>query len=282
MAGAHMTWRLSLAAGALIGAVSVAQSTEEQPLWEFGAGVAAFSFPSYRGSDQTSNFLMPVPYFTYHGDFFKADRQGIRGSFFDSDRIDLTVSAALSPPASSDDITARSGMPDLKASFEIGPQVDLTLWRSENRARFVKLLLPLRAAFTVEGSPKDIGWVFHPKLNMDVTDIPGMAGWNLGLLAGPLFGDKRQHAYYYSVAPQYATAARPMYEAGAGYAGMQYLAALSKRFPTYWVGTFIRYDNLSGATFENSPLVRQKDYIAGGIAITWILGESSTRVKVDD
>ena len=60
---------------------------------------------------------MPVPHFTYHGDFFKADRQGIRGSFFDSDRVDLTVSLALSPPVSSDDITARTGMPDLKGTF---------------------------------------------------------------------------------------------------------------------------------------------------------------------
>lgn len=206
----------------------------------------------------------------------------MRGSFFDSDRLDLTVSAALSPPANSDDIAARTGMPDLKATFEIGPQIDLTLWRSASRARFVKLLLPLRAAFTVEGSPKDIGWVFHPKLNLDITDLPGLPGWNLGLLAGPLFGDQRQHAYYYSVAPQYASAARPAYEAGAGYAGMQYLAAVSKRFPSYWVGAFVRYDNLGGATFADSPLVRQKDYVAGGIAITWILGESSTRVKVDD
>lgn len=254
----------------------------EQPLWEVGAGVAAFSFPSYRGSDQTNNFLMPVPHFTYHGDFLKADRQGIRGSFFDSDRVDLTISLALAPPASSKDIAARAGMRDLDATFEIGPQVDLTLWRSANRARFVKLLLPLRAAFTVEGTPRDIGWVFHPKLNMDVTDLPGLPGWNLGLLAGPLFGDQRQHAYYYTVAPQYATAARPAYEAKAGYAGMQYLAALSKRFPKYWVGGFVRYDNLSGATFADSPLVRQKDYFAGGVAVTWILGESSTRVQVDD
>ncbi|MBP6203933.1 MAG: MipA/OmpV family protein, partial [Azonexus sp.] len=258
------------------------QAAGDQPLWELGAGLAAFSFPSYRGSDQTHNFLLPVPHFTYHGDFFKADRQGIRGSFFDSDRVDLTVSLALSPPVSSDNITARTGMPDLKGTFEIGPQMDVTFWRSENRARFVKLLLPLRTAITVEGSPKSIGWVFHPKLNMDITDIPGMAGWNLGMLAGPLFGDKRQHAYYYTVAPQYATADRPAYEAGSGYAGTQYLVALSKRFPKYWVGGFVRYDNLGGATFENSPLVRQKDYFAAGIAFTWVFGESSTRVKVDD
>lgn len=257
-------------------------AAEEKPLWEVGAGVAAFSFPSYRGSDQTNNFLLPVPHFTYHGDFLKADRHGVRGSFFDSDRLDLTLSVALSPPVSSKDIQARSGMSDLKGSFEIGPQMDVTFWRSDNKARFIKLLMPLRAAITVEGSPKEIGWVFHPKLNMDITDLPGLPGWNLGVLAGPLFGDQKQHAYYYSVAPQYANASRPAYEAKAGYAGMQYLASVSKRYPNYWLGGFVRYDNLGGSVFEDSPLVRQKDYFAAGAAITWILGESSTRVMVND
>lgn len=275
----HLFKRALIALGLLAGSV---QAAEEKPLWEIGAGVAAFSFPSYRGSDQTNNFLMPVPLFSYHGDFFKADRHGIRGSFFDSDRVDLTVSLALSPPADSNEIKARTGMPDLEGTFEIGPQMDLTFWRSENRARFVKLLLPVRAAFTVESSPKNIGWVFHPKLNMDITDLPGMPGWNLGLLAGPLFGDKRQNAYYYSVAPQYAMAGRPAYEATSGYGGMQYLVGLSKRFPKFWVGSFLRYDNLSGASFADSPLVKQKDYVAAGLVITWVFGESATRVLVDD
>lgn len=277
-----LKWKICLAALGLALAAHTVQAREEKPLWEVGVGAGAFSFPSYRGSDQTNNFLIPVPLFTYHGDFFKADRHGIRGSFFDSDKVDLTVSFALSPPAPSKDIKIRSGMPDLEATFEIGPQVDFTFWRSENRARFVKLLMPLRAAFTVEGSPKDIGWVFHPKLNMDITDIPAMPGWNLGMLAGPLFGDKRQHAYYYDVESRYATVGRPAYESKAGYAGMQYLVALSKRFPKYWVGGFVRYDNLGGAVFEDSPLVRQKDYFAAGFAVTWVIGESSTRVMVDD
>lgn len=266
----------------LSAALPMLAMAEDVPLWEVGAGVAAFSFPAYRGSDQTSNFVMPVPHFTYHGDFLKADRHGLRGSFFDNDRLELTLSAALSPPASSDDIEARKGMQDLDATFEIGPQIDVTLWRSENRARFVKLLLPLRAAVTLDSKPRDIGLVFHPKLNMDVTDLPGMAGWNLGLLAGPLFGDRRQHDYFYGVKASEATATRPAYEARSGYAGMQYLASLSKRFPGYWVGGFVRYDNLSGAVFENSPLVRDKNYFAAGMAVTWILGESSTRVRIDD
>ena len=268
--------------GALALLAGVSQADQEKPLWEAGLGVAALSFPAYRGSDQTNNFLMPVPLFSYHGKVFKADRHGIRGSLLDSDRLDLTLSLAISPPASSDDIKARTGMYDLEGTFEFGPQMDVTFWRSENRARYFKLLMPLRAAFTVDGPPKDIGWVFHPKLNLDITDLPGLPGWNLGLLAGPVFGNDRQNAYYYSVAPQYATVDRPVYEASGGYAGMQYTMGFSKRFPKFWVGTFLRYDNLSGATFEDSPLVKQKDYFAGGVAVSWVLGESSTRVMVND
>ena len=41
-----------------------AQAADDKALWEIGAGVAAFSFPSHRGSDQTNNFLLPVPHFT--------------------------------------------------------------------------------------------------------------------------------------------------------------------------------------------------------------------------
>ena len=259
-----------------------ARAAGEKPLWEIGAGVSALTLPAYRGSDQTNNFILPIPFFTYHGDFFKADRHGIRGSFFDTDRVDLTVSLALSPPMGSNDIPIRTGMPDLKATFEVGPQVDLTLWRSENRARFLKLLMPLRAALTVEGSPEGVGWVFSPTLNVDITDLPGMPGWNLGLLAGPLFGSQRQNAYYYSVAPQYATPARPAYEAPSGYAGMHYTMGMSKRFPNFWLGAFLRYGNLSGARFEDSPLVVQKDSLGAGVALSWIFGESSTRVMVDD
>jgi len=258
------------------------QAAEEKPLWEVGAGVSVLTLPAYRGSDQTNTFVLPVPFFSYHGDFFKVDRHGIRGSFFDGDLLDLNVSLALSPPAGSKDIDARVGMPDLKATFEIGPQVDVTFWRSENKARYLKLLMPLRAAITVEGSPQGVGWVFSPSLNLDITDLPGMPNWNLGLLAGPVFGNRRQNAYYYSVAPQYATIDRPAYDAPSGFGGMQYTLGLSKRFPNTWVGAFLRYGNLDGASFADSPLVLQKDFFSAGVAISWIFGESSTRVMVSD
>jgi MipA family protein len=268
---------------AMLGGVcAAAHAAEEKPLWEAGLGVATVSFPAYRGSDQRSQFVLPSPYFVYRGEFLKADREGMRAELFESDRLELTVSGALSPPAASEDIRARANMPDLDANIELGPQINVKLWQGEQRARQLKLLLPLRAAFTLNKQFQSIGWVFHPKLNLDVGSLPALPGWNIGVQAGALFGDSRQHQYFYGVDPAYAAADRPAYAARGGFAGMQYLVGISKRYEKHWVGAFLRYDNLSGATFANSPLVRTQNYVAAGLAIYWILGESSTRVMADE
>ncbi len=261
---------------------ALAGAAEDKPLWEAGAGVAALSFPAYRGAAKRHDFVMPVPYFVYRGEFLKADRHGIRGALFDSDRVDLTLSLSASPPTNSSDVAARAGMPDLKPTAEFGPQMDLTLWRSENRARFVKLRLPLRTAFTLERTPRDIGWIFSPNLNMDITDLPALPGWNIGLVAGPIWATRRQHDYFYGVSPEYATASRPAYAAAGGYSGTQFLTALSKRFDGAWFGAFVRYDTLAGAAFADSPLVAKRHFAAAGVAVSWILGESRTRVRVED
>src|SRR5208282_2019766 len=115
-----------------------------EPLWEAGLGLGVFSFPAYRGSDKVENYVLPVPYLDYRGDFFKADRNGVRGDFFDSDRLEISISAAASPPTRSDDVPLREGMPDLKATAELGPEADLRLWRSENRKRVLSFRVPIR------------------------------------------------------------------------------------------------------------------------------------------
>ena len=267
---------------ALIALISLSANAEQKPLWEAGLGVGGVTFPAYRGSDEQRALILPTPYFIYRGELFKADRNGIRGIFFDNDRIDLNVSTSASIPVDSDHIDARQGMPDLKPTLEIGPSLDLTLWRSSDRQRKLDLRLPARYAFTAEANPQSVGWQFTPRLNLDVTDPVGLRGWNFGLLAGPIYGSKRQHAYFYSVADRYATSTRNAYNAPGGFAGWQLLSAVSKRFPNYWVGGFIRYDSLSSAVFENSPLVTSKHYVAGGIAISWIIGQSSQRVEADE
>ena len=58
--------------------------------------------------------------------------EAIRGTFFDSDRVELSLSLAASPPVSSDRVKAREGMPDLQPTVEIGPSLDVRLWRSDD------------------------------------------------------------------------------------------------------------------------------------------------------
>lgn len=263
-------------------ATAMAAHAVEKPLWEVGAGVTALAFPDYRGSDQTRNYVFPIPYVIYRGEFFKADRDGVRGILHETDNVAVHASVGASFPVDSNDNDARKGMPDLDPTVEFGPAVDLTLWRAVPAGMKLSLRLPLRFAFTVERSPEYIGWLFTPRLNLDVNDVGGMTGWNLGLFASPAYGDSRLHRYFYSVAPAYATPGRPAYDATAGYNGMEFLAALSKRFPRFWIGGFVRYDTLAGASFVDSPLVRTRGYFAAGLAVAWIFAESSQQVNVRD
>jgi MipA family protein len=265
------------AAAALLSSLCYAK---EAPLWEVGLGAGAIAFQDYRGSDTTHAYPLPVPYIVYNGKFLKADRDGVRGTLFNQDRLEINLSFNLTTPVRND--RERSGMPDLRSTVEVGPSFDLHLWRSaDSRVKF-DLRMPLRAAATVESSPRIIGWTFSPRLNVDLRDPFGMPGWNLGLLAGPLFADRRYHEYFYSVASQFATAARPEFTAQGGYAGTQTLTALSKRYPKFWVGAYMRYDTLAGAAFVDSPLVQRKSYWTGGFGFAWMIQKSTQVVQIPD
>jgi outer membrane protein len=253
---------------------------KEEPLYEYGLGIGAIAFEDYRGSDTAHGYPLPLPYLLYNGKFLKANRDGIRGTLFNQDLFELNLSFDATTPVRSD--RERSGMPDLKSTVELGPSFDLHLMRSADRRVKLDLRMPVRAAVTVETSPKIIGWTFTPRLALDIRDPLGFEGWNLGLLTGPLFADRRYQDYFYSVAPQYATPSRPTYQAASGYSGTQFISALSKRFPKFWVGAYARYDTLSGATFVDSPLVQRRSYLAGGIGFSWIIGRSSQMVEVPD
>jgi len=249
-----------------------------QPLWEFGIGIASVSMPNYRGSKSRTTKTLPLPYLIYRGDFLQLDRQGIRGVFYDKERISLDLSADGSLPSSSNDDSLRSGMPDLDAAGEIGPSLNLAL--ANTPALQLTLRLPLRAVVVSDfKSINHIGWKAHPQLRINASE--GLAGWNLGITFGPLFANRRYHEYYYGVAPQYVTDWRPSYQASGGYSGSALMLTTSRRFGQLWVGGFLRYDNLSGATFADSPLVETRHSLMAGIGAAWVFGKSSRQVPVD-
>jgi outer membrane scaffolding protein for murein synthesis (MipA/OmpV family) len=273
-----------LAAAALAlsaGAAHALADDRMEPLWEAGAGLTVLDFPDYRGSSQSRAYVLPIPYSVYRGRYLRQDRHGLRGVFMESDRAELNMSVGASLPVDSSRNHAREGMPDLKGSVEFGPSLDVKLWESADAHSRIELRMPVRAAMTIESHPRFIGGQFSPHVNLDVADPLGHDGWNLGMLAGPVFTDGRYNRYFYEVPAAYAAPGRPAYTTGGGYGGMQFIVALSKRYPKFWVGGFARYDTLAGATFAASPLVTSRRYFATGVAIAWVLGESAVRVPVN-
>lgn len=275
--------RLPAASLALAGLLALPVChAETRPLWEIGAGVSVLSMPDYRGSDVTNTHVLPVPYLVYRGEFLKADQGGLRGLLFESERLEVNISLNGTLPALDDDNPARQGMDELKPTAELGPTADFHLWRSADRRMRLDLRLPVRTAITVESDPRQIGWLFSPNLILEMRDPGGLPGWNFSVQGGPYFNDREYNAYFYSVSPAEATAARPAYDAAGGYSGSQFMVTLTKRFPRHWVGGYVRYDNLSGAVYEGSPLVETEHAVAGGVAVSWIFGVSSRRVETED
>jgi outer membrane scaffolding protein for murein synthesis (MipA/OmpV family) len=243
------------------------------PLWELGIGVGALRLPHYRGSDQAHSWLLPLPYLVYRGQFLKADREGTRAVLFNSDSIDFDLSLAASPPTRSKDNRARAGMASLPPTLEFGPNLNLTLARSRDWK--LDLRLPVRAVMTLERQPHGAGISAAPNLNLDLR----LSDWNLGLQAGPYWGDRRRHAFFYDVTVADATATRPAYSAPSGLAGWAGTVALSRRSGNLWTALYVRGDSLSGARFAGSPLVTARSNWSAGIAMAWVLKSSEQRVQ---
>ena len=255
---------------------------ELRPEWEFGIGATAFTFPDYRGSDESRGYLLPFPYLIYRGDVLRVDRQGVRGVFFESDRVELDFSVSGTPPVDSSKNRAREGMPDLDPTFELGPRLNVILLRDEARNRALSFRLPLRAVIATDLSYADAqGFTAYPNITYDARPRFFDYRWRLGLQAGLLYATSRYHRYFYGVDDEFATPERPAYTATGGYSGAVLAASLTRRFQKIWVGGFARYESLKGVTFESSPLFRRDYAFTAGIAFAYVFAESSTKVQVD-
>jgi MipA family protein len=274
--------------GALVIALAVlagprwADAAETRPLWELGLGPGVVHFSDYPGALSRRTYLLPFPYVRYRGKFLRSDREGVRGVVLEQPRVSLNISLWATVPVRADHDSARAGMPGLDALVQLGPSLDFHLWRSGDDRMQLDLRLPVRLALTVAAPPRDQGWTAAPHLNLDIRRLGSAQGWDLGILAGPLFATQRYNRYFYSVAPAYATAERPAYDAPGGYAGAEIITVLSRRFRNVWVGGFLRYESLQGAAFRNSPLVQTTSDVSGGVGVAWVFWHSQRDVEASD
>lgn len=271
--------RRLLAGLALLGAA--AAQAELKPEWELGAGPAVVDFPLYRGAAERRSYVLPAPYVQYRGKFLQVERDRVRGLLFRHGRLEADISVNGAVPVNSKDSEARRDMPDLDPTLELGPSLIYHLYYDERRHTNVDLRLPLRAVFAV--NTREItrqGWLAQPTLNLGLRNA--IPGWSLGLQGSLLYGDQAYHRYFYDVAPAYATAWRPAYSASGGYAGKQVLASLSRRWGDVWLGGFLKWDDLNGAAFADSPLVQRRQSFAAGFMVAWVFAKSDKLVEVSD
>lgn len=238
------------------------------PRLELGAGLFALSAPDYRGSSETSTYLLPVPYIKYRGERLRVD-EGAQGVIFESEDLLLTLSGNLSLPAD-DDTPEREGMDELEAIIEIGPAINYRFYRLQDSAWWIDL--PLRYAYTVDGELDNIGWIFQPRLSWRKPAIR-LGEWKLRFNFGPLYASEDHHAYLYSVDSVDATSERLAYSADGGFSGFRGEFTFSKRIGRHWLGGFVRYDSLRNSEIEDSPLVTDTESWIGGVALAWVFHE---------
>ncbi|MCP4388405.1 MAG: MipA/OmpV family protein, partial [Gammaproteobacteria bacterium] len=183
----------------------------ELPRLELGAGLFALDAPDYRGSEESSTYLLPVPYIKYRGDVLRID-EGVQGVVFESPDWLFTLSADFSLPAD-DDTPEREGMEEIDAVFEIGPSLNYRIMALQNSAWWIDL--PLRFVYAIDSKHEFIGRVFQPRLSWR-KPANRLDEWKLHFLIGPVYSNDEHHAYFYSVGDNEVTATRPAYDADAG------------------------------------------------------------------
>ena len=247
-------------------------SQTDKAKWELGIGVGGLSLPHYRGSDQRADYIAPIPYIRYNGKRLKIDREGGRFYFYNSEEVKVDVSLAFALQVDSEDNRARVGMTDLDNIIEIGPRIQFNLYQSEDKKLRFRFAAPLRTAYATDFSKtENIGLVFSPYLQVRYFN----SGWESAVSVGPMWANEKYHDYFYEIAPQYVTGTRAAYNAKAGYSGSRLTLTMSKRFDKLYFGLFARYDDLSGASFIDSPLIKQKDSLMVGAILSWVFKTSN-------
>jgi len=103
--------------------------------------------------------------------------------------------------------------------------------------------------------------------------------WELGVSIGPQFGTADYHDVYYGVDEEFATADREAYQSDSGYTGARAQLSFKNKGKKNGLLFFLRYDNIDGATFEDSPLVETNDNLTAGFVYSRTVFKSKRLVN---
>ena len=287
---AHRSRRIAattlLAVGwAADGALAQSDRTTTDPLWEIGVGAFGLVAPDYPASGETSFNGLALPYGIYRGDVLRVDDEdGARVVPLQTQRYEFSVSAGAAFGARSDGRGVREGMPDLDFLVELGPQVIFRGPAFGPAARRGRLDFALQARVVASldvdsGSASYRGLVFEPEVTARWPDALG-PGTELRASVGPVFATEALQSYFYGVAPRFARADRPAYDAQAGYLGTDVVVSLSTELtPRITAFGGVGAASHAGAANSGSPLFERELTGAAFFGVAVILTESRRRVQ---
>ncbi len=248
---------------ALLPPLSQAENdTQKLPLWEIGVAGGLFSTPQYVGSDQRYVLPLVVPYVIYRGDFLKSDREGVRGELFRTKPLSLDLGFGFGLPVKNDN-KARQGMNDLYLTGQIGPRINWFIKQNPSGSEF-SFHLPIRYAWDTHN--KELGWIAEPYFKYEYEDMGPEDRYSVRLDLGLLYAGQKYNDYYYGVADEFATAERAAYQATSGISNLFVNLIGSYRVSdTLKLSTLVRWRNLDSSVINDSPLVRDENYVTVGV-----------------
>ncbi len=251
-------------------------------LWELGVFGGAVRIPHYRGSDEYSVYAFPFPYFLYRGEILRAGRDGVKGVFWSAERMESALSFGGSAPPRGD-TEARQGMSKLGAVGEVGPAIRVFLTQPR-KPNLLTTTAGVRGAISLDTDDYDVAWqgfrggVSAHYRNQTLLDRAGVV---LRLTADLDFADQTYHRYYYGVRPEEAAPGRPAYSPFGGYAGCSIAASCSRQLTdNLAVGIYYRHDNIAGAAYADSPLVKTENNHVIGCAVIWRFFRSAKKERM--
>ncbi len=254
---------------------------EELPKWEFGLGAGGLYQSLYTGTKETRTFFFPAPLIVYRGDIFKSDDEGVRAQLSKTPTYKLDISLDFNLAVDSDDVELRRGLPDIDNLLQIGPSLEITL--DKNPKSEWQLRLPIRSSFAISSDGvSQAGYTFSPNLAYFHQLHSGAKPWRFNASFGPQFADSEYNNIFYGVEPQFATTERTAFDADSGFAGTRSTLSLVSKNRKRLIVFFLRYDNISGAVFDDSPLVETKDNLTAGFIYSYYLFKSKQKVRTKD
>ncbi len=268
---AHFTKALAVVVVVLLSTTKVmAAEAPPEPKIEAGIGIAAISYPDWRGAKHRNTSVLPLPYVLYRGERLRLARDGLRIRLLDSDRASLSLAAAFSLAGDAKDNPARAGMEELLNTFQAGPVLNVSLnanpdadWRWDFR-------LPVLAVVATNFRRFDeAGFTAFPSLRLRHEWARDAWQYRAGANLGIELGSERHHDYFYQVRPSEATGTRPAFDARAGYGGTVLSGYLAAQRGPWGFAAYARVDSLAGTAFDDSPLLQQNHSNSVGVGLSY-------------